>query len=147
MSGAFSVPESAQKIRGCSCRYAKIRVELCPGIPASVITPFFFSSRRRHTRLVSDWSSDVCSSDLLGLRVGLCEAEAQSLLPRFAFDQVQAARVGRGDAPRLGEDEVEQGIEVALRAERHADVRELGDLAARSEERRVGQEWRAWGSR
>src|SRR5438093_12019179 len=27
---------------------------------------FFFSSRRRHTRLVSDWSSDVCSSDLRG---------------------------------------------------------------------------------
>src|SRR5438093_12498788 len=26
---------------------------------------FFFSSRRRHTRLVSDWSSDVCSSDLI----------------------------------------------------------------------------------
>src|SRR5262249_51115414 len=26
-------------------------------------TAFFFSSRRRHTRLVSDWSSDVCSSD------------------------------------------------------------------------------------
>src|SRR5262249_56672515 len=25
---------------------------------------FFFSSRRRHTRLVSDWSADVCSSDL-----------------------------------------------------------------------------------
>src|SRR5438093_10869361 len=25
---------------------------------------FFFSSRRRHTRLVSYWSSDVCSSDL-----------------------------------------------------------------------------------
>src|SRR5258706_14952609 len=30
---------------------------------ASVL--LFFSSRRRHTRLVSDWSSDVCSSDLL----------------------------------------------------------------------------------
>src|SRR5690242_20895903 len=26
---------------------------------------FFFSSRRRHTRLTCDWSSDVCSSDLL----------------------------------------------------------------------------------
>src|SRR5574341_2457188 len=25
---------------------------------------FFFSSRRRHTSLVGDWSSDVCSSDL-----------------------------------------------------------------------------------
>ena len=26
---------------------------------------FFFSSRRRHTRLRRDWSSDVCSSDLI----------------------------------------------------------------------------------
>src|SRR5256885_2416038 len=29
---------------------------------------FFFSSRRRHTRLQGDWSSDVCSSDLFPLR-------------------------------------------------------------------------------
>src|SRR5207247_6078877 len=29
---------------------------------------FFFSSRRRHTRSTRDWSSDVCSSDLHGLR-------------------------------------------------------------------------------
>src|SRR5438477_12397071 len=28
------------------------------------VMPFFFSSRRRHTRLTCDWSSDVCSSDL-----------------------------------------------------------------------------------
>src|SRR5437763_14030203 len=27
---------------------------------------FFFSSRRRHTRYIGDWSSDVCSSDLVG---------------------------------------------------------------------------------
>src|SRR5436190_15126392 len=26
---------------------------------------FFFSSRRRHTRSLCDWSSDVCSSDLI----------------------------------------------------------------------------------
>src|SRR5699024_12024045 len=26
---------------------------------------FFFSSRRRHTRSKRDWSSDVCSSDLI----------------------------------------------------------------------------------
>src|SRR5256885_8438003 len=26
---------------------------------------FFFASKRRHTRLQGDWSSDVCSSDLL----------------------------------------------------------------------------------
>src|SRR5256885_2293727 len=30
---------------------------------------FFFSSRRRHTRLQGDWSSDVCSSDLLRARI------------------------------------------------------------------------------
>src|SRR5256885_11411682 len=30
-----------------------------------VYIDFFFSSRRRHTRLQGDWSSDVCSSDLL----------------------------------------------------------------------------------
>src|SRR5436853_4819864 len=28
---------------------------------------FFFSSRRRHTRCLSDWSSDVCSSDLYAI--------------------------------------------------------------------------------
>src|SRR5256885_663183 len=32
---------------------------------------FFFSSRRRHTRLQGDWSSDVCSSDLF--RGSVCE--------------------------------------------------------------------------
>src|SRR5699024_11919429 len=31
----------------------------------------FFSSRRRHTRSKRDWSSDVCSSDLLGLESDL----------------------------------------------------------------------------
>src|SRR5947199_10419754 len=33
----------------------------CPG---PCIFFFFFSSRRRHTRCLSDWSSDVCSSDM-----------------------------------------------------------------------------------
>src|SRR5688572_31461777 len=32
---------------------------------------FFFSSRRRHTRFDCDWSSDVCSSDLLPRGVSL----------------------------------------------------------------------------
>src|SRR6266496_6653647 len=30
---------------------------------------FFFSSRRRHTRSLRDWSSDVCSSDLAAIGV------------------------------------------------------------------------------
>src|SRR5437764_8046535 len=32
----------------------------------SILFIFFFSSRRRHTRYIGDWSSDVCSSDLRG---------------------------------------------------------------------------------
>src|SRR3989454_10893090 len=46
---------------------------------------FFFSSRRRHTRLQGDWSSDVCSSDL--------------------DDVVQRAR-GRADAARVADQRV-----------------------------------------
>src|SRR5438034_8919047 len=40
---------------------------------------FFFSSRRRHTRSLCDWSSDVCSSDL-DCRLGV----------KKSFNQVQA---------------------------------------------------------
>src|SRR5262245_416306 len=46
---------------------------------------FFFSSRRRHTRCLSDWSSDVCSSDLSGInRLQLREfmLESELLAPR-----------------------------------------------------------------
>src|SRR6266480_4980524 len=46
---------------------------------------FFFSSRRRHTRLTCDWSSDVCSSDLGRSAVQtmvhrLCECETFIIL-------------------------------------------------------------------
>src|SRR5256885_10341867 len=41
---------------------------------------FFFSSRRRHTRLQGDWSSDVCSSDLWPWLRRPCAA---ARLPRF----------------------------------------------------------------
>src|SRR5256885_5509923 len=34
-------------------------------VNVDVVSSFFFSSRRRHTRLQGDWSSDVCSSDLV----------------------------------------------------------------------------------
>src|ERR1022692_4128330 len=43
-----------------------------------VFPVFFFSSRRRHTRLQGDWSSDVCSSDLL-------PALFERLLPLLVF--------------------------------------------------------------
>src|SRR5437588_9271192 len=36
----------------------------CVGLSMYLLWSFFFSSRRRHTRSLCDWSSDVCSSDL-----------------------------------------------------------------------------------
>src|SRR6267378_5886877 len=36
-----------------------------PYTQLAVLDVFFFSSRRRHTRSLRDWSSDVCSSDLI----------------------------------------------------------------------------------
>src|SRR5262245_66462722 len=47
---------------------------------SSITESFFFSSRRLHTRCLSDWSSDVCSSDLewlvdcVGARLSLVTA-------------------------------------------------------------------------
>src|SRR5690348_17555520 len=37
-------------------------------LPLPIGDEFFFSSRRRHTRWTGDWSSDVCSSDLVVFR-------------------------------------------------------------------------------
>src|SRR6266498_5593182 len=58
---------------------------------------FFFSSRRRHTRCGRDWSSDVCSSDLLPakpLEWSPSDARAVDLIRVLAMDAVQ--KVGSG---------------------------------------------------
>src|SRR6266480_6042807 len=53
---------------------------------------FFFSSRRRHTRLTCDWSSDVCSSDLRLLVRAVPVGGVVDVLGR-AVDRVVAAVV------------------------------------------------------
>src|SRR5436853_4989806 len=77
---------------------------------------FFFSSRRRHTRCLSDWSSDVCSSDLADLHE----------LRRAP----QLVKVSSGN-------HIDQLIKQALPG------LELVHVANRSEERRVGKECRS----
>src|SRR5437868_9350815 len=71
------------------------------------ISSFFFSSRRRHTRSKRDWSSDVCSSDL-----------------------ITGAGVAGAEPHRSARDKTLRSL-VAARG------------AIRSEERRVGKEWRS----
>src|SRR6266566_587682 len=59
----------------------------------STVSFFFFSSRRRHTRLQGDWSSDVCSSDLLAF---LLLAELNHLSePPAVVVQLHAEETGR----------------------------------------------------
>src|SRR5215204_5107440 len=48
---------------------------------------FFFSSRRRHTRSLCDWSSDVCSSDLVTV---IPTGDANSSAGRATLDRVRA---------------------------------------------------------
>src|SRR5262249_56800337 len=85
---------------------------------------FFFSSRRRHTRLVSDWSSDVCSSDLLEYCI-----PQMSSADRPPLRSTASRRDPPGfDAPRAGRPAVTPAL--ALK---------------RSEERRVGKECRSRG--
>src|SRR5690606_40228765 len=96
------------------------------GLQRKVITSLFFSSRRRHTRFSRDWSSDVCSSDLLKERV-----------PDKA-----SASIDADDADNPGSFELAGG-----------DLSDLDDLDVvvlppqadefRSEERRVGKECRS----
>src|SRR5256885_5174487 len=88
---------------------------------------FFFSSRRRHTRLQGDWSSDVCSSDL-----------ATPASPRRQDTDKRCAAAFRTHSPA--------GAGNPPAPFRAASFRSSGTTRAprrRSEERRVGKECRS----
>src|SRR5256885_5430892 len=89
---------------------------------------FFFSSRRRHTRLQGDWSSDVCSSDLEPLLAD--EMRALGFQARALPGGVETDG-GPAEAMRLN---------LWLRTASRVLVR-MGE--PRSEERRVGKECRS----
>src|SRR5207253_3376966 len=89
---------------------------------------FFFSSRRRHTRWPRDWSSDVCSSDLI-------QPDSEAWLPteevvRLYRQRMQIEQCFRDWKSHLGL----RGL--------HLQVQKSERLL-RSEERRVGKECRA----
>src|SRR5204862_4087546 len=88
---------------------------------------FFFSSRRRHTRSLRDWSSDVCSSDLFGN----IENMVVTLYTQKQFFNITEAPSWAGG--------VNDG---KLRIPIQGVTSMTPEL--RSEERRVGKEGRAW---
>src|SRR3712207_7709899 len=95
----------------------------------------FFSSRRRHTRYWRDWSSDVCSADLPVSAVRRsASAFAQASI---STSPVRASCATTGTRPRSSS---------FTWSIQDIGVRECGSAEARSEERRVGKEWRSRGS-
>src|SRR5262249_57192970 len=98
---------------------------------------FCLSSRRRHTRLVSDWSSDVCSSDL----------------PMRGVDVLRAAgwpedicRAVLGHATYSGVPRDTRMAQALFACDELSGFLVACALVTRSEERRVGKEWRAGGA-
>src|SRR5256885_5143255 len=68
---------------------------------------FFFSSRRRHTRLQGDWSSDVCSSDLLVCAEGAVRRVGQAVGARCGGG---AAHGKKGPALHIGCGQAAHGL-------------------------------------
>src|SRR5256885_14047601 len=66
---------------------------------------FFFSSRRRHTRLQGDWSSDVCSSDLTPslTRVSIATGAICACAPPSPASRAEAKPEARGTAADANE--------------------------------------------
>src|SRR5256885_17179249 len=60
---------------------------------------FFFSSRRRHTRLQGDWSSDVCSSDLVTMER---PTAARAAAAGSSVSCTSEASFGRSEERRVG---------------------------------------------
>src|SRR5690606_40926149 len=84
---------------------------------------FFFSSRRRHTVFSRDWSSDVCSSDLVQRELVVARGER---LVEDCREIAAGADIGRGD-DRVAVADLQRRVRLAA----------AGD--DRSEERRVGE--------
>src|SRR5256886_11230279 len=92
------------------------------------ISFFFFSSRRRHTRFDCDWSSDVCSSDLI-----------------FAPADSEAAATGKGvsDCTGQGQNDYAGARRIGKESCPIAPTPNRERKKRRSEERRVGKECRS----
>src|SRR2546427_10429440 len=104
-----------------------------------IVASFFFSSRRRHTRFDCDWSSDVCSSDLVaGERVVALKMDQRSRALTERHDALARDRQHVSESPEparrrrdlLGAEAIEGGeIERDCEVDRHPLLRASGAAA------------------
>src|SRR3712207_8619386 len=95
-----------------------------------MISFFFFSSRRRHTRYWRDWSSDVCSSDLLNINTLINYTLKM-------FDKSE--EILENSMKYMISKDVENAKKISKEDDEIDDLRDY----IRSEERRVGKECRS----
>src|SRR5205085_3860813 len=69
-----------------------------------IMSNFFFSSRRRHTRFDCDWSSDVCSSDLLSRQNVVMSAACASRAVTRCCPKIGFALKYRSEERRVGKE-------------------------------------------
>src|SRR5260370_14003239 len=111
-----------------TCTFSTISWQRYLRLCCSSFCFFFFSSRRRHTRFKCDWSSDVCSSDLL--QHG-----------RFELHALRVRRSRHPDAVGFGIGKISLPLYFGFAVN---DLRLRGGFRVlRSEERRVGKECRS----
>src|SRR3712207_7652951 len=91
---------------------------------------FFFSSRRRHTRYWRDWSSDVCSSDLLEQFQRQYRTIIFTIFGTLLFTVLVCALISEWLARNMAR---------PIQAMRNFAI----EVGRRSEERRVGKECRS----
>src|SRR5690625_7382586 len=118
---------------------------------------FFFSSRRRHTRWPRDWSSDVCSSDLIrastasltGLTADSSFEVGCAFIPGQVHAPTEVPTGGAGLAIVRSDSKERQDAcaelfrflaQPEMAAEWHRDTGYIPIVEERSEERRVGKE-------
>src|SRR5438132_2732565 len=79
-------------------------IALSPNIALYRFFFFFFSSRRRHTRSLCDWSSDVCSSDLVrDDRARALRARLERHVQRAVAESI-GLQQGRSEERRVGKE-------------------------------------------
>ena len=125
-----------------------MRVRWCKEWWYCVFFFFFFSSRRRHTIWVSDWSSDVCSSDLslaepvwkllVGSKLNLDDLNAmdRGFVSKYSYLMTFELKQQDNSSP---EDMKIEDLELPFSV-RSASGK---DIFIRSEERHVGKECRS----
>src|SRR2546430_14737162 len=114
---------------------------MCVCIGGFALCFFFFSSRRRHTIFDCDWSSDVCSSDLVvpAGPVLLLEGRAVVVLP-------PARALGHQRAPQLREGLAQPGTQVGERGRARTDLLLVDPELAAGHRGRSGRWLRSVGS-